>query len=141
VCPLLEPLILADCKRGTWSACWSERDVSGALSLTLHLNGGEQVSYDPSHVFGSHRFGGRIAFDRIDPGSMLLSLGSFTCGNFTARAELAMMDEDDGDASLILCDRNDTRLFVLGEDHEGNVQLHRVDEHGNMVPWTPKATA
>jgi hypothetical protein len=29
----------------------------------------------------------------------------------------------------------------LGEDHEGNIQLHRVDKHGSMVPWTPKADA
>jgi hypothetical protein len=62
---------------------------------------------------------------------------TFRDGNFRARAGLAM-DEDDGDVSLILSDRNDDRVFLLGEDHEGIVQLRRADEHSDIVPWTPK---
>lgn len=51
------------------------------------------------------------------------------------------MDEDDGGVSLIFCDRNDDRLFDLGEQQAGTVQLIQYDEHGERVPWTPKAHA
>ena len=79
----------------------------------------------------------RIVATVVENGSPFLT---FRDGNFTARAELAM-DEDDGDVDLILSDRNENRIFVLGEDYKGNVQLTIPDEQGNMIPWTPNAKA
>jgi hypothetical protein len=75
----------------------------------------------------------RVAAGVYDNGAPYLV---FRDGAYTARVELAM-DEDQGDVTLIFCDRNETRVFSVGDDQECNIQ--RRDEHGNMVPWTPAA--
>ena len=108
-------------------------DRNGTQRFRVLLEGGKYPTLELCDGNGN----ARIIATVVDNGSPFLT---FRDGNFTNRAELAM-DEDDGDVSLILCDRNDTRIFVLGEDHEGHVQLRRPDANGNMVPWTPKADA
>jgi hypothetical protein len=104
-------------------------DRNGTRRFRVLMEGGRYPTLELCDGNGT----ARIIATVMENGSPFLT---FRDGNFTARAELAM-DEDDVDVSLILCDRNDNRIFDLGEDHEGNVQLRRVDEHGNMVPWVP----
>jgi hypothetical protein len=108
-------------------------DRNGTRRFRVLMEGGKYPTLELCDGNGTARISATV----VENGSPSLT---FRDGNFVARAELAM-DEDDGDVSLILCDRNENRLFVLGEDYEGNVQLTIPDEHGNMVPWTPKATA
>jgi hypothetical protein len=105
-------------------------DRNGTRRFRVLLEGGK---YPGLELFDGNGTA-RIIASIVNNGSPFLT---FRDGNFTARAELAM-DEDDGDVSLILCDRNDTRIFHLGEDHEGHIQLSRADENGNMVPWRPQ---
>ena len=104
-------------------------DRNGTRRFRVLLEGGRYPTLELCDGNGN----ARIIASVVENGSPFLT---FRDGNFTARAELAM-DEDNGDVSLILCDRNDNRIFVLGEDHEGNVQLRRPDANGNMVPWVP----
>jgi hypothetical protein len=104
-------------------------DRNGTRRFRVLIEGGRYPTLELCDGNGN----ARIIAAVVENGSPFLT---FRDGNFTARAELAM-DEDDGDVSLILCDRNDNRIFVLGEDHEGNVQLGRPDANGTMVPWVP----
>ena len=108
-------------------------DRNGTRRFRVLLEGGGYPTLELCDGNGNARLIAHV----VDNGSPFLT---FRDGNFTARAELAM-DEDNGDVSLIFCDRNETRIFSLGEDGAGNIELSRVDKHGNMVPWVPKAEA
>ena len=108
-------------------------DRNGTRRFRVLLEGGKYPTLELCDGNGT----ARIIATVVENGAPFLT---FRDGNFVARAELAM-DEDDGDVSLIFCDRNENRLFVLSEDYKGNVQPLVPDEHGNMVPWTPKADA
>jgi hypothetical protein len=92
-------------------------DRNGTLRFRVLMEGGKYPTLELCDGNGN----ARIITGVVESGSPFLT---FRDGNFRARAELAM-DEDDGDVSLILSDRNDNRIFVLGEDHEGNVRLRR----------------
>ena len=105
------------------------RDAHGIDRIRLFLTRSGTPAFELYDGNGT----GRLTAGIADCGSPHLTLRD---GNFTGRLELEL-DEDEGDPSLTLSDRNDKRIFVLGPDYTGSVELRRPDENGNMVPWVP----
>lgn len=104
-------------------------DRNGTQRFRVLMEGGRYPTLELCDGNGN----ARIIAGVYDNGAPYLT---FRDGNFTERAELAM-DEDDGDVSLVLCDRTDNRIFDLSEDHNHVVQMERMDANGNKETWIP----